>query len=194
MGIFNKTDKKPTKKTGTTVINTGTTMKGMIDTKGSIFIDGKFEGIIVATEDVTIGKNGEVLGEICAKVLIVNGNRMIAGSYNFSASAEERNFENVMVFNGSYPGQQDVIDRMATEFEFLWNSVYDPSEKKKRNRSPQVIDGPEGRKKVLEIFALLKKKGIKKIIETIDSAKYVSATFKDLKKAMCANALHNENL
>jgi len=80
MGIFNKTDKKPTKKTGTTVINTGTTMKGMIDTKGSIFIDGKFEGIIVATEDVTIGKNGEVLGEICAKVLIVNG--MIDGLFD----------------------------------------------------------------------------------------------------------------
>jgi len=73
MGIFNKTDKESTKKTGTTVINDGTTMKGMIDTKGSIFIDGKFEGIIVATEDVTIGKNGEVLGEISAKVLTVNG-------------------------------------------------------------------------------------------------------------------------
>jgi cytoskeletal protein CcmA (bactofilin family) len=80
MGIFNKTDKKPAKETGTTVINTGTSMKGMIDTKGSIFIDGKFEGIIVATEDVTIGKNGEVLGEICAKVLIVNG--MIDGLFD----------------------------------------------------------------------------------------------------------------
>jgi cytoskeletal protein CcmA (bactofilin family) len=45
----------------------------MIDTKGSIFIDGKFEGIIVATEDVTIGKTGEVLGEIKSKVLTVNG-------------------------------------------------------------------------------------------------------------------------
>jgi len=73
MGIFNKANKKPTKQTGTTVISNGTTMKGMIDTKGSIFIDGKFEGILVATQDVTIGKNGEVLGEIRSKILTVNG-------------------------------------------------------------------------------------------------------------------------
>ena len=73
MGIFNKTNKKPKEQTGTTVISHGSSIKGMIDTKGSIFIDGRFDGIIVATEDVTIGKNGEVLGEIRAKVLTVNG-------------------------------------------------------------------------------------------------------------------------
>jgi len=73
VGIFSKTDKQSKPQTGTTVINSGTTLKGMIDTKGSIFIDGRFEGIIVATDDVTIGKNGEVLGEIRARVLTVNG-------------------------------------------------------------------------------------------------------------------------
>jgi cytoskeletal protein CcmA (bactofilin family) len=52
----------------------------MIDTKGSIYIDGRFEGIIVATQDVTIGKNGEVLGEIRSKVLTVNG--MIDGLFD----------------------------------------------------------------------------------------------------------------
>lgn len=80
MGIFNKANKKPTEQAGTTVISNGTTMKGMVDTKGSIFIDGRFEGIIVAGEDVTIGKNGEVLGEIRAKVLTVNG--MIDGLFD----------------------------------------------------------------------------------------------------------------
>ncbi len=73
MGIFSKSDKQSKSQTGTTVINKGTTFKGMIDTKGSIFIDGRFEGILVASQDVTIGKNGEVLGEIRAKVLTVNG-------------------------------------------------------------------------------------------------------------------------
>lgn len=73
MGIFGKPNKKSTEQTGTTVISCGTTMKGMIDTKGSIFIDGRFEGIIVASDDVTIGKNGEVLGEIRSKTLTVNG-------------------------------------------------------------------------------------------------------------------------
>jgi len=73
LGIFSKASKRSEQQDGTTVINSGTSFKGMIDTKGSIFIDGRFEGIIVATQDVTIGKNGEVLGEIRSKVLTVNG-------------------------------------------------------------------------------------------------------------------------
>ncbi len=73
MGIFSKDDTKPAQQAGTTVIDNGTTFKGMIDTKGSIYIDGRFEGILVASNSVTIGKNGEVLGEIRATVLTVNG-------------------------------------------------------------------------------------------------------------------------
>lgn len=80
MGIFSKVSKRSEQQDGTTVINSGTSFKGMIDTKGSIFIDGRFEGIIVATQDVTIGKNGEVLGEIRSKVLTVNG--MIDGLFD----------------------------------------------------------------------------------------------------------------
>lgn len=80
MGIFSKASKRSEQQDGTTVINSGTSFKGMIDTKGSIFIDGRFEGIIVATQDVTIGKNGEVLGEIRSKVLTVNG--MIDGLFD----------------------------------------------------------------------------------------------------------------
>lgn len=73
MRIFNKTNKESEEQAGTTIISSGTTMKGMIETKGSLFIDGRFEGIIIATQDVTVGKNGEVLGEIRSKVLTVNG-------------------------------------------------------------------------------------------------------------------------
>ena len=80
MGIFSKANKQSKLQTGTTVINSGTVLKGMLDTKGSLFIDGRFEGIIVAAEDVTIGKNGEVLGEIRSRVLTVNG--MIDGLFD----------------------------------------------------------------------------------------------------------------
>lgn len=80
MGIFSRANKQAKQQTGTTVINNGTVLKGMIDTKGSLFIDGRFEGIIVAAQDVTIGKNGEVLGEIRAKVLTING--MIDGLFD----------------------------------------------------------------------------------------------------------------
>ena len=73
MGIFGKSNKQTTQQAGTTIIDNGTTFKGMIDTKGSIYIDGRFEGILVASKDVTIGKNGEVLGEIRSNILTVNG-------------------------------------------------------------------------------------------------------------------------
>ena len=73
MGIFGKTNQKSTEKIGTTIISNGTVLKGIIETKGSIFINGRFEGIIIAQEDVTVGKEGEVLGEIKTKTLTVNG-------------------------------------------------------------------------------------------------------------------------
>jgi cytoskeletal protein CcmA (bactofilin family) len=73
MGIFNKTDKQTKPNNGTTIISDGTTIKGGINTDGSVFIDGRFEGIIVAEQSVTIGKTGEVLGEVKTKDLIVNG-------------------------------------------------------------------------------------------------------------------------
>ncbi len=73
MGVFSKNDKQSARQAGTTIISDGTYIKGGIDTTGSIFIDGKFEGVIVAGESITIGKTGEVIGEIKAKTVIVSG-------------------------------------------------------------------------------------------------------------------------
>ena len=73
MGIFSTDDKQAKSHSGTTIISNDTTIKGVIDTQGSVYIDGKFEGVIVAVNDVTIGVNGDVLGEIRSKSLIVNG-------------------------------------------------------------------------------------------------------------------------
>ena len=73
MGIFSKTNKKTKHSNGTTIISVGTTIKGGIDTEGSVFIDGRFEGIVIAAQSVNIGKTGEVLGEIKTQNLVVNG-------------------------------------------------------------------------------------------------------------------------
>ncbi len=73
MGIFSKTNKQTEPETGTTVISEGTFIRGGIDTAGSIFIDGKFEGVIVAGQSLTIGITGEVIGEVKAKTLTVSG-------------------------------------------------------------------------------------------------------------------------
>ena len=73
MGIFGKNDKQSTHKAETTVISAGTFIRGGIETTGSIFIDGKFEGVVVAGESLTVGKNGEVIGEVRVKTLTVSG-------------------------------------------------------------------------------------------------------------------------
>jgi phosphatidylserine/phosphatidylglycerophosphate/cardiolipin synthase-like enzyme len=53
------------------------------------------------------------------KVLIVDGEQMITGSYNWSRTAEHKNYENITVHRGS--SQQDLIDRMEEEFTYLWD-------------------------------------------------------------------------
>lgn len=160
---------------------------------GAEKIDPDTDGVPAANKKQASQPTGQAKAKIEAihwrnlilhhKVLIVNGNRMIAGSFNWSASAEERNFENVMVFNSSYPGQKDAIDRMLAEFNLMWKSVYDSSVRNSRNKFPQVISGSEGRKKTEEIFTLLSKKGIRPILEFIDNSKFISATFKELLEA-----------
>jgi hypothetical protein len=58
------------------------------------------------------------------KLLIVNKNKLIFGSYNWSASAEKRNFEDVMIFDGKTDFGDEVITRFLHEFEYLWTKVY----------------------------------------------------------------------
>jgi cytoskeletal protein CcmA (bactofilin family) len=74
MGIFSKSNKQSSATLdSTTVISEGTFIKGGIDTSGSVFIDGKFEGAILAANSLTIGKTGEVIGKIKVGTLTVSG-------------------------------------------------------------------------------------------------------------------------
>ena len=41
--------------------------------KCKLFVDGEFEGIINSSEEITVGKNGRIKGEVFAKHLIVQG-------------------------------------------------------------------------------------------------------------------------
>ncbi|MGB1226794.1 MAG: bactofilin family protein [Poseidonibacter sp.] len=72
MGVFNKSDKKSTQ-SGATVIAQGTCIIGGISTKGTVHIDGKFEGVILEADSILIGPTGEVIGDIKANNLVVNG-------------------------------------------------------------------------------------------------------------------------
>ncbi|MCA8921944.1 MAG: hypothetical protein KDD82_09060 [Planctomycetes bacterium] len=53
------------------------------------------------------------------KVLITDSSRMIGGSYNWSSTAEHKNYENITLHQG--PSQQDLIDAMEAEFAYLWD-------------------------------------------------------------------------
>lgn len=73
MGFFSKSDKQSQEKTGATVIAKGTYIIGGISTDGTVHIDGKFEGVILEADIISIGKTGEVIGDIKANNLIVSG-------------------------------------------------------------------------------------------------------------------------
>jgi len=72
MGVFNKSDKRSTP-CGATVVAEGTCIIGGISTKGTVHIDGKFEGVILEADVISIGETGEVIGDIKANNLVVNG-------------------------------------------------------------------------------------------------------------------------
>ena len=72
MGIFGKANKR-TVQNGATVIAQGTCIIGGITTEGSVHIDGKFEGVILEADMISIGRTGEVIGDIKANNLIVSG-------------------------------------------------------------------------------------------------------------------------
>jgi len=72
MGVFNKSDKRSTT-AGATVVAAGTCIIGGISTKGTVHIDGKFEGVILEADVISIGETGEVIGDIKANNLVVNG-------------------------------------------------------------------------------------------------------------------------
>jgi phosphatidylserine/phosphatidylglycerophosphate/cardiolipin synthase-like enzyme len=109
------------------------------------------------------------------KVLIVNRSLMAAGSYNWSSSAERRNLENMMLFNGKYPGHQAIIDSMLAEFDYLWQCDYVPAPCGEKVTRPQVVSETLGRELSKKIVALLSKPNVKGVIEFINKKREYAA-------------------
>lgn len=106
------------------------------------------------------------------KCVVVNGKLMGLGSYNWSESAEERNFENVMVFDGSTPEAQDVIDRFMAEFNHMWNSVRPKEPGKNTLANPQVIEGFRGRYLKEKIVKAYSSVACRKVMEVMHDSRY----------------------
>jgi len=104
------------------------------------------------------------------KAVIVNGRIMVTGSFNWSASAERRNFEDVMIFQGRFPGHQRIVDRMLAEFNYLWDSGMPKKPIRRQNKEPQIVDGPTGRALIRTIIDTLSKPNMKPIMQAIDAS------------------------
>ncbi|MFH1724009.1 MAG: phospholipase D-like domain-containing protein [Elusimicrobiota bacterium] len=110
------------------------------------------------------------------KLMIVNKDVLATGSYNWSESAEERNFENLMVFERAYKGHADVIDRFLAEYDSIWAALKaEGPVPEPVTGGPQVVTGPQGRalrKDILELLADEKNRGI---MESLYKGKFRTA-------------------
>lgn len=104
------------------------------------------------------------------KVMIVNRELCAAGSFNWSSSAERRNFENLLIFNRSYPGQQHVVDAVAAEFEALWAAIAPKPPFNCKFEGAQVLSGPEGRERAALIVKALRHPEARPVMEMIDKS------------------------
>ena len=73
MAIFSSGDKMETNYSEATVIAKGTVVRGEIDVKCKLHIDGKVEGSVISNSVVTIGTTGEVKGSVFSDSLVVSG-------------------------------------------------------------------------------------------------------------------------
>jgi cytoskeletal protein CcmA (bactofilin family) len=74
-----------------TIIGKGTVIDGSMKVQNSLRIDGKVKGNIVSTDTVIVGKEGEVIGQIQAKHVLlagkVQGNMSASGKVVLEAQA-----------------------------------------------------------------------------------------------------------
>ena len=83
MAIFNNGDSthQSTKTdSSTTIITTGSSIKGEMTLTCNLYVDGEFEGTIKSNNEVNIGKHGHVKGDLATKRLVVQG--FVEGTIN----------------------------------------------------------------------------------------------------------------
>ncbi len=73
MGIFDKNESRGALAKETTVISQNTKIEGEITLESNLHIDGEIEGTIKSSSVVSVGKSGQVKGEIYAQKVLVSG-------------------------------------------------------------------------------------------------------------------------
>ncbi len=149
MGIFGKTNKR-TVQNGATVIAQGTCIVGGISTEGTVHIDGKFEGVILEADIISIGQSGEVIGDIKANNLIVSGlfdgkidcNEMhiLAGG---KVIGEMKYNELIIEENGKFEGKGV---RKSSSLTSRYNEVENKISNIVISQSPQILHEKKSKK------------------------------------------------
>ena len=73
MAIFNSSNTPTNTSSATTIIAHGTTIKGDIQLKCHLHIDGEIEGTVQSVGNVTVWKSGVIKGEIQAGSISISG-------------------------------------------------------------------------------------------------------------------------
>jgi len=90
----------------------GVEIQGVMDKGQSANAGGEFDHFVESGIDVRL--DGEE-GNMHNKVLIIDGEIVVTGSYNFSANAEKRNDENLLVIHSP-----EVASMYMEEFQRIW--------------------------------------------------------------------------
>ena len=90
------------------LIGAGTIFEGKLRTPGSIRVDGRVIGEIVATQAVSVGSSGDIDGNVSAKTVTIGGK--IKGSV---LAQEKLVFESKAVVRGDIRAARLVIDEGA---------------------------------------------------------------------------------
>ncbi len=90
------------------LISAGTVFEGKLKTPGSIRVDGKVIGDIVATQNISVGTSGEVEGSLTAASVTIGGK--LKGSV---AAQEKLVFESKAVVRGDIRAAKLVVDEGA---------------------------------------------------------------------------------
>jgi len=73
MEIFNKGDKMAKTNNSTTIISKGVIIKGELELAAKLHVEGVIEGRVNSTNDISIGKEGFIKGELVAHKLTITG-------------------------------------------------------------------------------------------------------------------------
>lgn len=108
MGILKRDASAKAPRSAVTIIAQGNKFSGEMNIVGKMHIDGIFEGTIASLDSISIGKRGEVRGQIKAHQINVSG--LLEGEIH----CEELHIESEGRVHGVVHSQEMVIDRRGS--------------------------------------------------------------------------------